>query len=330
MGGVRNSLTELAAKRFAQTWQALAPEGRVGLAVSGGPDSVALLLLVHEVAPRDFCVATVDHGLRPEAASEAAMVAALCQARAIPHRTLTLALAKGSGIQERARIARYAALAAWAREEMLCAIVTAHHADDQAETIVMRLNRGAGLRGLAGMRTVATVPGDEILPLLRPLLAWRRDQLLEVVQAEGLTAADDPSNRDPHYERVRIRDALTSTQAFEANGFAASAACLADADSALDWAADRLRADVVASGEGYAWAPPTDLPKALALRVLERLFAALQTTTPRGSDLARLHDALRAGGVGTLAGIKADARGRPWRFTPAPARTPARTPGRRT
>ncbi len=307
-----------AATRFAEVWQAIAPEGRVGLAVSGGADSLALSLLMHEVAPRDFCVATVDHGLRPEAAEEATMVAAVCHAREIKHRTLTLALAKGSGVQERARVARYAVLAQWARAEKLSAIVTAHHADDQAETIVMRLNRGAGLRGLAGMRPVATVPGDETLPLLRPLLAWRRDELLEVVRAARLTPAEDPSNRDPHYERVRIRNALTSTQVFDANGFAGSAACLADADTALDWAAVRLWADVVVSGEGYAWAPPTDLPKALALRVLERLFAAFHTAPPRGSDLARLFETLCAGGVGTLAGIKVDARRAPWRFTRAP------------
>lgn len=323
MGGARSSLTG-AATRFAQTWQGLAPEGRVGLAVSGGPDSLALLLLFHEVAPRNFCVVTVDHGLRAEAAEEAAMVADLCDARGIPHRTLTIAMGQGSAVQERARIARYAALAAWAREQELSAIVTAHHADDQAETMVMRLNRGAGLRGLAGIRPIATVPGDDTLPLLRPLLAWRRDELLEVVRAEGLKPAEDPSNRDPHYERVRIRDALTSVQVFDANGFSASAACLADADSALDWAAERLWADVVASGEGCRWEPPTDLPKALGLRVVERLFASLQTAPPRGSDLARLLDTLRAGGVGTLAGIKADARAGPWRFTRAPARTPGR------
>lgn len=317
MGKASESLTA-AATRFAQSWQTLAPEGRVGLAVSGGPDSLALLLLAHEVAPRDFCVATVDHGLRPEAAEEAAMVAALCAARGVEHRTLTLAMSKGSGVQERARTARYAGLAAWAREQSLSAIATAHHADDQAETIVMRLNRGAGLRGLAGMRPVANVPGDETLPLLRPLLGWRRDELLEVVCAQGLDPAHDPSNRDPRYERVRIRDALTSAQVFDANGFAASAACLADADIALDWAAERLWPDVVASGDGFEWEPAADIPKALALRVLERLFVSLQAAPPRGSDLARLFETMHAGGVGTLAGIKADGRATPWRFTRAP------------
>ncbi|MBB3859821.1 tRNA(Ile)-lysidine synthase [Novosphingobium hassiacum] len=324
MGGAYDSLTP-AASRFAQGWQALAPSGQVGLAVSGGPDSLALLLLVHEVAPRNFSVATVDHGLRPEAAAEAATVADLCDARGIEHSTLTLAMAKGSGVQERARTARYAALAAWARAANLSAIVTAHHADDQAETMVMRLNRGAGVRGLAGMRPVATVPGDPTLALLRPLLAWRRDELLEVVRAQGLKPADDPSNRDQHYERVRIRDALTSSEAFDPKGFAASAAWLADADIALDWAVERLWAGVVASGEGCTWEPPSGLPQTLALRVLERLFATFRTTPPRGPDLTRLLETLRAGGVGTLAGVKADARIGPWRFTRAPARTSKRS-----
>ncbi len=309
-----------AATRFAQCWHALAPQGRAGIAVSGGPDSLALLVLVHEVAPRNFCVATVDHGLRPEAAREAAMVRTVCEARGIEHRTLTLALPPGSAVQERARIARYAALAQWAHEQRLSAIATAHHADDQAETIVMRLNRGAGLRGLAGMRAVATVPGDEALPLLRPLLAWRRDDLVALVHAAGLVAADDPSNRNLRFERVRIRDALTSTDAFDANGLAASASLLSDADISLDWAADRLWTEVAPCGEGYVWQPPVGLPKALALRVLERLFTAFHTMPPRGSDIARLLATLRNGGVGTLAAIKADARTGAWRFTRAPDR----------
>lgn len=322
MGGSHDTLS--APARFAQGWQQLAPGGPVGLAVSGGPDSLALLLLFHEVAPRDFAVATVDHGLRPEAAREAAMVAGLCRKRGIPHTTLTLDMAKGSAVQERARNARYAALAGWAREHGLLAIVTAHHADDQAETVVMRLNRGAGLRGLAGMRAISNVPGDSTIPLIRPLLSWRCDALAQVVRDAGVLAADDPSNRDTHYERVRIRDALTSNTAFDAKGFAASAGYLAEADVALDWAADELWQSVTAENEGFSWEPRDGMPKALQLRVVERVFAALGAPAPRGSDLASLLDTLRSGGVATLAGIKADARSGPWRFTRAPARTPLR------
>lgn len=292
----------------------------MGLAVSGGTDSLALAVLMHEVAPRNFQVATVDHGLRPESAAEAAMVARHCADRAIPHRTLRLSLDAGSAVQERARIARYAALAQWARDEGLVAVVTAHHADDQAETMVMRLNRGAGLRGLAGMRPLAVVPGSPDLPLLRPLLGWRRPELAGVVQGAGLVPADDPSNRDIRYERVRVRNALTSCDGFDANGFAASAGHLAEADAAVEWMVDRLWADVADEGGNLSWSRPPELPKVLSLRMLERMLAALGAGAPRGGDLARWLAALDAGRAATLGGVKGDARRVPWRFTRAPER----------
>jgi tRNA(Ile)-lysidine synthase len=315
MGAVGESLT----LRFASDWQAIAPAGPVGLAVSGGPDSLALLLLMHEVAPRNFAVATVDHGLRAESVGEAAMVARVCSDRGIAHRTLTLSLAKGSAVQERARRARYAALGDWARDNDLSAIVTAHHADDQAETMAMRLNRGAGLRGLAGMRPVASVPGVPGLALLRPLLLWTRSDLGEVVKQAGIASVDDPSNRDHAYERVRMREAMTSTNAFDARGFAASATHLAEADAALDWTAGKLWQEVSRIGEGFTWNAPPDLPRALCLRMLERVLAELGSETPRGPDLARWLETLLAGGVATLAGIKGDARSGAWRFSRAPA-----------
>ncbi|MFM6832693.1 MAG: tRNA lysidine(34) synthetase TilS [Novosphingobium sp.] len=316
MGAVSDSLIA----RFAGDWQRLAPAGPVGLAVSGGPDSVALLLLMHEVAPRNFAVATVDHGLRRESAGEAAMVARLCAERGISHHTVTISLAKGSAVQARARTARYAAMGDWARANALPAIVTAHHADDQAETMAMRLNRASGLRGLAGMRPVAAVPGCPDLTLLRPLLSWRRSDLAALVQKAGIVPADDPSNRDRSYERVRLRDAMTSTNAFNSSGFAASAACLADADTALEWIVERLWQDVIVSAEGFTWNAPTDLPRALSLRVLERVMAEFGSAEPRGPDLARWLDTLLGGGVATLGGIKADARAGPWRFSRAPTR----------
>lgn len=277
-----------------------------------------MLLLFHEVAPRNFQVATVDHGLRAESADEAAMVAAICAERAIAHRTLALSLEKGNAVQERARAARYATLAQWARDQGLAAIVTAHHADDQAETIAMRLNRGVGLRGLAAMRPVAQVPGALGLTLLRPLLSWRRAELQAVVDLAGLAAADDPSNRDPGYERVRVRDALTSTDAFAIMGFARSARHLAEADAALDWVVGQLWESVTTAGEGFTWNPPPGLPDAIALRLLERVVARLGGGTPRGAELVRWLETLRQGGVATLGGVKGDARSGAWRFTLAP------------
>lgn len=298
----------------------MAPDGRVGLAVSGGPDSLALLLLFHEVALRNFDVATVDHGLRPESAGEAAMVARICAERGIPHRTLTIALAKGSAVQERARAARYHALAGWMRAQGLSSLVTAHHADDQAETMVMRLNRGAGLRGLAAMRSVSQVPGAPDLPLLRPLLGWRRSELGAVVDAARIAPALDPSNHDASYERVRVREAMTSASMFDANGFATSAAHLAQADEALDWAVAQLWEQVAVDASVIHITPLPDLPRVLALRLLERVMTHFNAPFPRGGELVRWLESLEARGVATLGGIKADGRDGTWRFKLAPKR----------
>lgn len=310
------------AARFAASWQAIAPPGKVGLAVSGGPDSLALLVLMNEVAPRNFHVVTVDHGLRPESADEAAMVAAVCTEQGIPHTTLTLSLAKGSAVQERARHARYAAMAEWAYAAGIIGLVTAHHADDQAETMIMRLNRGAGLRGLAGMRAISTFepPDRRKMTILRPLLQWRRADLIDVVEMARLSPADDPSNRDHTYERVRIRDALTSTHVFQINAFAESACHLADADAALEWATDKLWAEIRSDGESFTWNASDAIPRAMAFRVLERILKAFGAPLPRGPDLARWLDTLHTGGVSTLGGVKGDARSGPWRFTRAPVR----------
>jgi tRNA(Ile)-lysidine synthase len=287
----------------------------VGLAVSGGPDSVALMLLASAVLPGRFAVATVDHGLRAESAGEAGMVARLCRERGVAHRTITLALPGGAGVQARARTARYAALGDWLRAEGLGALVTAHHADDQAETFFMRLNRGAGVRGLAGMRARAAVPGHPDVPLLRPLLGWRRAELATLVAAAGITPADDPSNRDPRFERVRVRAALASGGGLDVDGLIDSMAHLADADAAIEWMAERAFATARRDADGLVWTMA--VPRAVALRVLERIVAELGAGQPRGPELARWHDALEAGGIATLAGVRGEGRGAEWRFTRA-------------
>src|SRR4051794_28920400 len=140
------------AERFARDLDALiAPDARIGIAVSGGPDSLALLLLAAATRPGRIEAATVDHALRRESRDEAAMVHDLCETLGVPHRTLTVEWQEKpeSALQERARKQRYALLSAWASERGLDAIATAHHLDDQAETLVMRLARGSGVRGLA-------------------------------------------------------------------------------------------------------------------------------------------------------------------------------------
>ncbi|HZF46065.1 MAG TPA: tRNA lysidine(34) synthetase TilS, partial [Sphingomonadaceae bacterium] len=218
--------------RFAGDLAAIWPEGnRLGLAVSGGPDSLALLLLARGALPDQIEVATVEHGLRPESAREAGMVAELCSAYSIPHRILTVKVARGN-VQDKARAARYAALARWMGDRGLGALATAHHADDQAETLLMRLNRGSGVAGLAGVRARGVVPGTELL-LLRPLLGWRRTELAGIVERWGLEPALDPSNEDPKYDRVRIREALRSADWLDVAGVAASASHLAEAEGVM-------------------------------------------------------------------------------------------------
>src|SRR5262249_55451472 len=158
-----------------------------------------------------------------------------CAGHGIPHRMLQVKVGAGN-LQDRARAARYAALAGWMQDRGLAALATAHHADDQAETLVMRLNRGSGLAGLAGVRARTTVPGTK-LPLLRPLLGWRRAELGAIVAAAGLTPATDPSNEDDRFDRARIRKALSEIDWLNVPSLSASAAYLAEAEVVLQWTA---------------------------------------------------------------------------------------------
>ena len=215
----------------------------MGLAVSGGPDSLALLLLANAAFAGQVEAATVDHGLRAENADEAAVVAHICREMGVEHRVLRVEVAAGN-LQAEARIARYTALAGWLEERKLAALATAHHGDDQAETLLLRLNRGSGVAGLAGVRARGVVPGTAI-PLLRPLLGWRRGELADIVAAAGLAPAQDPSNTDDRFDRARLRKVLARAGWLDIPALAASAAHLADADAALDWAARREWAETV-------------------------------------------------------------------------------------
>lgn len=291
----------------------------LGLAVSGGPDSLALLLLAHAALPGRVEAATVDHRLRAGSAAEAAMVADVCARLGVAHAVLPVAVAAGN-LQAEARAARYAALAAWMSERWLAALATAHHADDQAETVLMRLNRGSGVAGLAGVRACGEVPGTR-LPLLRPLLGWRRAELAEVVAGAGLVPAADPSNTDGRFDRVRIRSALAGADWLDAAALAQSAGHLADADAALDWAARREWSDQVATGGlGVTYRPTA--PRAIALRVLARIVAELTGEEPRGGAVARLFESLVAGQPASIGTLVARPLPGGWSFTPAPRRRP--------
>lgn len=297
---------------------------RSGLAVSGGPDSLALLLLAHDAVPGRFEVATVDHGLRDGSGAEAETVARICTERAITCTVLPVAVAPAGNLQANARASRYAALGTWAAQRGLGAVATAHHADDQAETLLMRLGRGAGVRGLAAMRPVAPVPGVAGITLVRPLLDWRRAELARVVAGAGIVPAADPSNRNRRFERVRVREALAAAGWLDPEALGRSAAALADADEALDWmAGEEWAAAVRPAGSGLLYLPRA--PRAVRMRVLERIIAMLGRSTPRGAELARWHDRLESGVVATLAGVRGDACDPGgWHFTRA---APPRTAG---
>lgn len=289
----------------------------MGLSVSGGPDSLALLLLAHAALSGRIAAATVDHGLRPEAADEAAMVAAVCADLDVPHAVLAVTVEPGN-IQAEARAARYAALAAWMAREDLTALLTAHHADDQAETLLLRLNRGSGVAGLAGVRARGQVPGTE-RPLLRPLLGWRRAELADVVAASELAAAQDPSNADDRFDRVRLRKALAAADWLDVPALASSAAHLADADAALDWAARREWSEAVEKAPmGLVYRPQA--PKAVALRVLARIVSELDGGVPRGAAVARLFDSLVARQPASIGSLVARPMPDGWHFTRAPQR----------
>lgn len=290
---------------------------RLGLAVSGGPDSCALLLLAAAALPGWVEAATVDHRLRPEAAVEAADVAALCAQLGVPHRTLAVDVSPGN-VQAEARRARYAALRGWMEEQGLSALATAHHADDQAETLLLRLNRASGVSGLAGTRARGRVP-ESSLPLLRPLLAWRRCELEAVVDAAGVDAAQDPSNLDERFDRVRMRKALQGADWLDIPAIAESASHLADADAALDWAARREWTECVRKeGLGMSYSPQA--PRAIALRVIARIVEEMDGEVPRGSAVARVFDSLIAGSPASIGNLVARPGIKTWSFTKAPRR----------
>jgi len=289
----------------------------LGLAVSGGPDSLALLLLAHAAMPERIAAATVDHGLRVEAADEAAMVARLCGELGVPHATLRVTVDEGN-VQSNARTARYAALADWMERDGLGALATAHHADDQAETLLMRLNRGSGVAGLAGVRARGSVPGTR-LALLRPLLGWRREDLARIVGDAGIAAAQDPSNSDDRFDRARLRKELASANWLDGAAIAQSAANLADADAALEWAAAREWAERVEKAPmGLTYRPQA--PRAVALRVVARIVRELDGAEPRGSAAARVFDALVARQPASIGSLVARAMPEGWCFTRAPVR----------
>ncbi|MCV2894139.1 tRNA lysidine(34) synthetase TilS [Lentibacter sp. XHP0401] len=204
--------------------------GPLGLAVSGGSDSLALLRLVAEAARGPLFCATVNHGLREEAAGECAMVAQVCAELGVTHDILDWRWNGDGNLQAEARAGRYAALKAWARERGVGTVLLGHTQDDVAETFLMRMARGSGVKGLAKMSAAWEADG---LQWRRPLLQMSRGELRDFLNEQGQVWAEDASNADTRYKRVSIRAALAKT-GLDAARIAETAERLAQADAALE------------------------------------------------------------------------------------------------
>ncbi len=269
---------------------ALGDYATVVLAVSGGADSVALMHLAAQwsrhagTASPNFLVATVDHGLRAESASEAAWVAARARELRLEHVTLPWRGPKSStAVQEAARAARYRLLGelALSRGAPPTAIAVAHHMDDQAETLLMRLARGSGIDGLSAMPPRRPIEPGSPIDLVRPLLDIPKSRLAATLRAAGVPWLDDPSNALDHFERVRLRKASAALAAagLTASSLALSARRLDRARSALNHLAGELERTAVCYHDGaYASIDVrafTTTDDEMRLRLLQRAMARI-------------------------------------------------------
>lgn len=278
------------------------------IGVSGGPDSVALMLLAADWARAratpPLYVATVDHGMRKDSTSEAEMVARWAARLALPHAILVWDGVKpASRIQERAREARYELLFEYAARNGADHVMTAHHADDQAETILFRLLRGSGISGLSGMATLSDRNG---LVLARPLLSHARADLVALCESRAQPFFDDPSNRNPAYARTRMRSlgGLLAKEGFGAAALLRLGRRAARADAALAARACAVRTGLAArrNSDGFR-ADISALagePEEILLRFLADEIKLINGCRPVRLDrlealVPRFSDALRAG-----------------------------------
>ncbi|WP_076861216.1 tRNA lysidine(34) synthetase TilS [Bradyrhizobium mercantei] len=258
----------------------LAAAPAIVLAVSGGPDSVALMWLAARWrralvrGPRLVAV-TVDHGLRPEAAREARDVKRLAQSLELPHHTLRWNGAKPrTGVPAAAREARYRLLAQAARKHGATHILTAHTRDDQAETLLMRMLRGSGIAGLSAMARESERSG---IMLTRPLLDVSKAQLIATLKKARIGFADDPTNRDPSFTRPRLRALMPmlAEEGGDARNLARLAARLARANAALELQVDGAEHHLALNSEdnrhaGFDAALFAAMPEEIRLRLLKR------------------------------------------------------------
>ena len=323
MSVTRNAATPLKATEFEQALTRLHPSDSLAVAFSGGPDSLALLVLAARWAKtskrRKLVALTVDHGLRPESAREALACARAAKALGVRHRILVWRGKKPeAGIQAAAREARYRLLAEACLAEGAGDLLVAHHLEDQAETFLLRLARGSGVDGLAGM--AAARPLQDGVRLLRPLLDVPRARLTAVLEQARLKAIQDPSNDNPRFDRVKARRLLS-----ELSALGLDAARLADTAAHMARARLALEAETRALLAAHAVLAPTGhvemmadalfvAPEEIGLRALAEILKCVGGTgyPPRFEALTGVYRALGNGTLGrgrTLNGCKLSSAG---------------------
>ena len=308
--------------------------GPIVVAVSGGGDSIALMLLLRDHAKAASLpppiVLTVDHGLRTESARDARQVVAWAKAAGLKAQVLTWSGPKPqSGIEAAAREMRYRLMGDWLVKKKITTLHVGHTLDDQAETFLLRLARGSGLDGLAAMAPAAHWPvAGYDLTVARPLLAMTREDLRAHLAAQHHPWLEDPMNDDSAFDRVRIRKAraVLAEAGLTPARIAAAAAHLGRARAALDIVTQAVLERVsrrIPSGFALDPAALAAAPREVALRALAALLMAVsgQAYRPRFESLERLLDRLAAGTLGggvTLHGCH---------IGPAPRRSGAYRPG---
>jgi tRNA(Ile)-lysidine synthase len=280
----------------------------VGVALSGGGDSTALLHLCLTAGLRVEAV-TVDHRLRPESAVEAASVAAACAALGVRHdvRVWDHGLVTGN-LMDQARQARMALITAWAQERGIGAVSLGHTRDDVAEGVLMGLSRAAGLAGLSGMRGMWRQSG---ISFHRPLLKAGRAELRDWLRASGIGWHDDPSNENARFTRVKARKALAilAPLGITADRLAEVAGHLAQVQAALETQVAEVAARWLHEAAGALrfdaglWSEPAEVQRQAVQRAL--MWLSGETYAPRAADLQRLIVAMATGRDATLAGCRA-------------------------
>ena len=289
----------------------------MAVAVSGGGDSMALL---HLLAGRvRLAAVTVDHGLRPEAMAEAAAVASVCAGLGVAHQVLDWRWDGSGNLSDQARRGRLALIGGWARARGTRVVALGHTADDQAETVLMRLARGSGVDGLAAMASERHAEG---VTWVRPLLGVRRGALRDYLTRRGVAWFDDPTNDDAAYLRVRARAALVALEplGIDVAGLGDTAARMAMARRALAEVAHDLARDIAVVQAGDVVIDRAALPLApmeTQLRLLAHAigWVASADYRPRFRALRDVHDGLLAGKPGTLGGCLLTANRRHIRIT---------------